>query len=134
MPIGPTLPPHLAAAAQGGDSESDDDDFGPALPPHLAAARAPAAAGPSRPPAGPSLPEAGPSRPVAGPSRPPPAVTARHQDDDDSDDDVVGPVPVPEGQEDDNSAVRQFMEREARWAQEREVCGIHDFLGDRGPC
>lgn len=124
MPIGPSLPPHLArpaaseseAATTPADEESDDD-FGPALPPHLAAAR-------NKP-----APAAGPSRPVAGPSRPPPAVAARYLSDDDDDDDVVGPMPVPEGQEDDNSAVRQFIEREERWAREREA-SAYFFLGE----
>lgn len=132
--IGPALPPHLqqrAAAAQkslaggaGDDDDSSDDEAGPALPPHILAARkagvAPSpAVGPQRPPvAGPSRPPAGPSRPVAGPSLPPPQ--SRYQLDSDSDDDVVGPRPSAPGEDDGYSAVRDFEERERRWAKERE--------------
>ncbi|KAK6904527.1 hypothetical protein I204_06870 [Kwoniella mangroviensis CBS 8886] len=129
MPIGPSLPPHLAHLA--GDistspephtegpvrpppapvgDEEDDDDYGPALPPHLAAARkAPAGpAGPSLPAAGPSLPSAGAA---AGPSRPPAAY-----EEDSDDDDVIGPMPVLTNGEEDSagSAVREFLEREER--------------------
>ena len=95
MPIGPSLPPHLAHLAAGpsssrspsppapntrrsssqGDDESDDDAFGPALPPHLAAARKGPATGPSRPNVGyesPSPPRLSSALPKqsAGPSRP----------------------------------------------------------------
>ncbi|KAL7414220.1 hypothetical protein BDY24DRAFT_386244 [Mrakia frigida] len=118
--IGPTLPPHLQFKPQPeSDDEEEDDSLGPALPPHLLAARqtkssVPVVAGPSRP-------TAGPSRPPAGYQAPSPPRRGRY-DDDDSDDDVVGPMPVPEGMESaySGSAVRDFEEREARWAKERE--------------
>lgn len=128
--IGPTLPPHLQAKVDAGkDDDSDDDDsLGPALPPHLLAARQDKAAAStppssaSRPPVGPQRPTAGPSRPPAGYQAPSPPRRGRY-DDDSSDDDVVGPMPVPEGMEAaySGSAVRDFQEREARWAKEREV-------------
>lgn len=123
--IGPTLPPHLQAklqpAAEEDDDEDDDDSLGPALPPHLLAARQNKLASSSST-AGPSRPTAGPSRPPAGYQAPSPPRRGRY-DDDSSDDDVVGPMPVPEGMESaySGSAVRDFEEREARWAKEREV-------------
>ena len=122
--IGPTLPPHLQANQQQADESDDEaDNFGPALPPHLAARKAhPTAAGPQRPPAGPQRPTAGPSRPPAGYQAPSPPPRGRY-DDESSDDDVVGPMPVPEGMQGAyaGSAIRDWEEREARWAAEREV-------------
>ena len=119
MPIGPSLPPHLQPAQPtvsttypDEEEEEDDNDFGPALPPHLAAARKAATAGPSRPVAGPSIPS---QSNIAGPS-----IAVSGAGDDDSDDDEVGPKFVP-GVEVEKSAVEEFLEREARWAKEREV-------------
>ncbi|WVW79099.1 hypothetical protein I302_101063 [Kwoniella bestiolae CBS 10118] len=129
MPIGPSLPPHLAHLA-GNDATSpepdtegparpplpapveeegdDQDDFGPALPPHLAAARKNKAVGPAPPTAGPSV---GPSLPTAGPSRP----STTSDDEDSDDDDVIGPMPVPSnGEEESGSAVKEFLQREER--------------------
>jgi hypothetical protein len=119
MPIGPSLPPHLAHLA-GSSSRSPspptkvaplsddegDNDYGPGLPPHLAAARQ---AGPARPP------------PAAFPSGPALPSRATAADEEDSDDDVIGPKPVPSGVVEERSAVQAFLEREARWAKEREV-------------
>lgn len=121
--IGPTLPPHLRAKQQTQESDDDDDnDFGPALPPHLAARKADPTVGPQRPPVGPQRPTAGPSRPPTGYQAPSPPPRGRY-DDESSDDDVVGPMPVPEGMQAAyaGSAIRDWEEREARWAREREV-------------
>jgi hypothetical protein len=108
MPIGPSLPPHLAhlssRSSRSPSPESETDDFGPALPPHLAAARN----------------VAGPSRPPALPSPPPQATYPVYEDEDDDDDDDIGPRPVASGMQ-ERSAVQEFMEREARWAKEREA-------------
>ncbi|WVR09220.1 hypothetical protein IAU60_006283 [Kwoniella sp. DSM 27419] len=130
MPIGPSLPPHLAhlAGGHGGrspspegpappapapaEAESDDDDFGPALPPHLAAARLNKAAGPTLPPTGPSLPAAGPSRPT-GPAGP-------LYDDDDSDDEIGPRLVQMSAEEEQSSAVQDFIEREERRRKEAE--------------
>ncbi|WWC73289.1 uncharacterized protein I206_107255 [Kwoniella pini CBS 10737] len=133
MPIGPSLPPHLAhlagqrsptpeeegptrppPAAAANEDEDDDDDFGPALPPHLVAARKSKPAGPALPPSvssiGPSIPNAGPSRPYAPPNN-----------DDDSDDEVIGPMPsASTGQEESGSAVKEFLEREERRRKQLE--------------
>lgn len=122
MPTGPALPPHLAHLAENSCSpsppltvssnqqpvdEEDEDDYGPALPPHLAA-------GPSRPsvPAGPQIPFH-----VQGP----PAYSQPVLEDEDSDDDIIGPRPIASVLVEERSAVQEFMEREARWASEREV-------------
>lgn len=121
MPIGPQLPPHLAASSSKPASEPSDDgedDFGPALPPELAAKRA--NVGPQLPSAGPSRLYQSPSPPrivrAPGPSVPGPAPPPV---DDDSDDDYVGPrlddiEPVKE-----KSAAEEFREREARLAARR---------------
>ncbi|WVQ75363.1 hypothetical protein IAR50_004982 [Cryptococcus sp. DSM 104548] len=138
MPIGPTLPPHLAhlagnrspsgspppegpAPPQAADDE-EEDDYVPALPPHLQTSRQ----SNPRPAAGPSV---GPSAPTAGPSRPPSAGPAAapsagpfFPEDDDSDDEIVGPVPVPSAYADDDpdAGVREFMEREERMRKDAE--------------
>ncbi|CED83728.1 Uncharacterized conserved protein [Phaffia rhodozyma] len=126
--IGPSLPPSLARTQQpvqpGSNKEDsgDDDDeesgsIGPALPPHLQARRQ---AGPSvskpQPRVGPTLPPSNYQAPS------PPSTSAQSYGyDDDSDDDLVGPVPVPEGAQDDgSSALRDFEERQRRWAEQRE--------------
>ncbi len=119
MPIGPSLPPHLAHLtgssrspspprrpdSSADDEDEDEDEYGPALPPIL-----PSQAGPSHPI--PSVPQI-PSRPL----RP----TSPIADDDESDDEI-GPKPIPTaGIVQEKSAVEEFLEREARWAKEREV-------------
>lgn len=141
---GPSLPPSTTppagpAAAQGGDDESEDDSFGPALPPHLLAARK-STVGPSRPPAGPEMPTpavAGPSRPYSSPSPPrinsrpagpsvgPARPSAVNDGYDDDSDDEIGPRPdaaVLSGGAGgaEKSAVQEFLEREERWARERD--------------
>jgi hypothetical protein len=111
MPIGPSLPPHLAhlsardSSSEAGpsvrsttpplpndpESESDGDDYGPALPPQLAASFSP----------------------------PPPARAPKYEDDE-SDDDIG---PRPPGQEEagqEKSAVEEFLEREKRRAEQIE--------------
>ncbi len=139
--IGPSLPPHLqksrSAALDSDQDEKEDqaeeddqeDSFGPALPPHLAAARHKKASPPA-----PFTAEAGPSRPrVVGPAAPPssststritdPAPNPYGDDEDEEDDYEVGPslsgavgYGAPK-----RSAAEEFMEREARWANQREV-------------
>ncbi|ODN91407.1 hypothetical protein L198_05921 [Cryptococcus wingfieldii CBS 7118] len=107
MPIGPTLPPHLAPPQAADDDE--EDDYLPALPPHLQNRQSnPRPAGPSL---GPTIPASGPSRPSAAPPAGP-----SFEEDDDSDDEIVGPVPVPSAYADDDpdAGVREFLEREER--------------------
>ena len=125
MSFGPALPAHLAHLAQDSSRPSsrsptsdgdDDDDYGPALPPHLAASRQ---AGSSRP-SGPHFPS------YPSPSEAQPLTQARSQpqaiEDDESDEEIIGPRPVTRAVgEEEGSAVKEFMEREARWAKEREV-------------
>ncbi|ODO01695.1 hypothetical protein I350_06521 [Cryptococcus amylolentus CBS 6273] len=132
MPIGPTLPPHLAHLVRNRSSsaspppegpappqpadDDEEDDYLPALPPHLQNRQ-------SNPrPAGPSL---GPTFPTSGPSRPPAAPAAGpsfEEEDDDSDDEIVGPVPVPSAYADDDpdAGVREFLEREERMRKDAE--------------
>ncbi|CAD6564107.1 MAG: hypothetical protein TREMPRED_003198 [Tremellales sp. Tagirdzhanova-0007] len=124
MSFGPALPAHLAHLAQDSSRPSsrsptsdgdDDDDYGPALPPHLAASRQ---AGSSRP-SGPHFPS------YPSPSEAQPLTQARSQpqaiEDDESDEEIIGPRPVTRAVgEEEGSAVKEFMEREARWAKERE--------------
>lgn len=140
MPIGPSVPPHLQAGPSippaypttaYPEEEDDDDanDFGPALPPHLAAARkaisvsGPSMKSPERVAAGPSLPGA-----TVGPARPPPEYLEPE-----SDDDEVGPKFVP-GEAVEKSAVEEFMEREARWAREREVSSRASAISSLAEC
>ncbi|KAK8843469.1 hypothetical protein IAR55_007126 [Kwoniella newhampshirensis] len=149
MPIGPTLPPHLAHLAASrspsppgrspgpaaADEEEDEDDYVPALPPHILAVRGEKSSSPSVGPSiGPSIPSAapsiGPSMPIAvGPSMPPRAGPSRSTvgpsyglEDEDSDDDVIGPRPIPTSGEEEGSgsAIREFMEREERRRKEAE--------------
>ena len=121
MPIGPSLPPHLAhLAARRSPSppnpallsdDEDEDSYGPALPPHILAARQ---ADPK--------PIAGPSKPARLPQPTGPIVPSRPAEiEDEEDDDVIGPRPTPSGTAEGGSAVQEFLEREARWAREREV-------------
>ncbi|RSH95455.1 hypothetical protein EHS25_000547 [Saitozyma podzolica] len=145
MPIGPSLPPHLAHLARASspddeagpsvprsttppgpataDNDDDAGDYGPALPPHLAARRskpsgpAPPAPGPSYRPD--SVNDDGPLPPR--PSRPTPsrAVGPAPPPDDDSDDDI-GPRLEDMSGAQEKTAVQEWMEREERWAKERE--------------
>lgn len=109
MAIGPSLPPHLQPTSTSSDDDDEDgQSIGPALPPHLQARRAAA-----------NSPSVGPRLPASAP--PPPAAELDSEDDDD-DDFVVGPMPVPEGAPDDQEdALREFEDRQHRWAKIREV-------------
>lgn len=132
MPIGPTLPPHLArlaAASSRSPSASpppgpsvpagpalpvdkdEEDDYVPALPPHLLAARQARASssGVEKKAAGPSIgpsvgPSIGPGLPIAEPARPSSVSGPSFLGDDDSDDEVIGPVPVPTAGEEEDEA------------------------------
>lgn len=127
MPIGPSLPPHLAhlsardSSAEAGpstrsttppvnpDSESEDDDYGPALPPHLAAKRA----------VGPTLPGSAP--PQASRSAPSHPTRPSYNHDDSESDDDIGPRPPGEDEVGpEKSAVEEFLEREKRRAENIE--------------
>jgi hypothetical protein len=122
--IGPQLPPHLQASSsrpqpaqptQPSDSDSEDD-YAPALPPSLVAQRG---IGPSLPP---STSSAGPSRAAGsavGPAPPPPAYD--HDEYSDSDEEVGPSLGEATRADEARSGVKEFMEREARWAKEREV-------------
>ncbi|CEQ42803.1 SPOSA6832_04658 [Sporobolomyces salmonicolor] len=143
MPVGPQLPPHLAAHASSSasigpalppsvssgpapppppsapsapraDSDSDDD-FGPSLPPELVEARQKAAAiGPQLPP---DLAVASASSSRRHSQSPPPL---RNRPADDFDDDDFGPMPLPAGYlpaTDENEGARLFKEREEREAE-----------------
>jgi hypothetical protein len=125
MPIGPSLPPHLAhlsardSASEAGpstrsttppfpkeadpESDSDGDDYGPALPPQIAAERA---AGPAPPPI-----------PSSSFSKAP-----QYADDEESEsDDDIGPKPPGEQESGpEKSAVEEFVEREKRRAEQLE--------------
>ncbi len=110
--IGPQLPPHLqastsasasqpplaqTAAPAANDSDSDSDDYAPALPPSLAASRT--SSHPAKRPR------------IVGPAPPPP---------DDSDDEVGPSVALASRPGEGATGVSEFLEREARWAKERE--------------
>ncbi len=126
--IGPQLPPHLQASSSRPpvastttppDSDSEDD-YAPALPPSLAAQRG---IGPSLPPSA----SAGPSRgsgPAVGPALP----SRAYEDDDDSEEEVGPSLGEATRAGEAGSGVREFMEREARWAKEREVRVTLDLL------
>lgn len=138
--IGPALPPHLqnrnkddgvksttesqqAAGpnATAVNEEDEEDSFGPALPPHLLAKRKNAVAGPSAPSAN-SPPPASTVAKNVGPTLPP-HLAARREYESDSDDDDVGPsIHMASRGESAGDGVREFLEREARIAKEREVC------------
>lgn len=132
--IGPALPPHLQKTRQPSPPESGPergtgvagpsnaaeedaaDDFGPALPPHLAAKRKAAVAGPTLPPRDRS---SSPKRNV-GPTLPP-HLAAQRGYDSDSDDDVGPSIHMASRGPSEGDGVREFLEREARIAKEREV-------------
>lgn len=116
MPIGPTLPPHLAQRSTtpplvgphlpNSSAESDDDEesYGPSLPPHLE------------------------KRPVA-PSPAPlprPSSSRVEVENDEDDDDDIGPRPLPasfQSKLDPKAdAIQRFMEAEERRAKLAEVC------------
>jgi hypothetical protein len=136
--IGPALPPHLQNrvkdTAEGSaitpqqsvvanptttTEEDEEDSFGPALPPHLLAKRKNAVAGPSAPPADSPPQITGPKS--VGPTLPP-HLAGRRGYESDSDDDDVGPsIHMASRGESAGDGVREFLEREARIAKEREV-------------
>ena len=146
MPIGPALPPHLAHLAGGSSSRSpsppgprlpvtndkedlhddDDDDYGPALPPHLLASRR-AASPPRHTPILESTPNFNPVLP--GPVLPTDRGKVKNHNEEEESDDEIGPRPVMgEVIPEERSAVQEFMEREARWAKEREVSSEVDSI------
>lgn len=133
--IGPSLPQHLqktrqqtsqddgsgkediaAGPSKAAQEEDEADDFGPALPPHLAAKRKAAVAGPSLPPRERS---SSPRRNV-GPTLPP-HLAAQRGYESESDDDVGPSIHMASKGPSEGDGVREFLEREARIAKEREV-------------
>lgn len=134
--IGPALPPHLqktrqqsphqspsvkeddiAGPSKATETEDEADDFGPALPPHLAAKRKAAVAGPSLPPRDRST---SPKRNV-GPTLPPHLAAQRGYESESDDDDVGPSIHMASKGPSEGDGVREFLEREARIAKEREV-------------
>ena len=105
---GPQIPTdYLARESVDGEKEEEEDDYVPELPPDLAAQRTAQRAR------------------VLGPSLP----SAAQNSYDDSDDDDVGPMPLPahlNSQQEEKSAVEEFLEREKRRQQAIEVRGV-DF-------
>jgi len=100
--IGPQIPTGYSAE-EPAEEEEEDDDYVPELPPDLAAERTAQKAR------------------VLGPSLPSVAQNSY----DDSDDDDVGPMPLPaylSSQQEEKSAVDEFLEREKRRKQAIEVC------------
>ncbi|KAJ9122321.1 hypothetical protein QFC22_001742 [Naganishia vaughanmartiniae] len=137
--IGPALPPHLQNRVKDNaeelktelqhpkvsepaatNEEEEEDSFGPALPPHLLAKRKNAIASSSAPPAH-SPPRSTVTKNV-GPTLPPHLAARReYQSDSDDDDDDVGPsIHMASRGESAGDGVREFLEREARIAKERE--------------
>jgi hypothetical protein len=130
--IGPTLPPHLQKARQqspgsgsAGPSaaparaESEEDaDFGPALPPHLLAKRKANVAGTSLPPS--AAGNSSSSKHNVGPTLPP-HLAAQRGYESESDDDVGPSIHMASKGQSEGDGVREFLEREARIAKEREV-------------
>lgn len=101
------------------NEEDEEDSFGPALPPHLLAKRKNAVAGPSAPSAN-SPPSASTVAKNVGLTLPP-HLAARREYESDSDDDDVGPsIHMASRGESAGDGVREFLEREARIAKERE--------------
>ena len=99
--VGPQIPTNYLA--QKPIEEEEEDDYVPELPPDLAAQRTAQKAR------------------VLGPSFPP--ATQNDYDDSDDDDDV-GPMPLPahlRSQQEEKSAVEEFLEREKRRQQALEV-------------
>ena len=135
--IGPTLPPHLQKARQKSLGESlggqesagprasptneeleEEGDFGPALPPHLLAKRKIAVAGPSLSPARHGSPSS--AKKTVGPTLPP-NVAAQRGYESESDEDVGPSIHMASKDQSEGDGVREFLEREARIAKEREV-------------
>lgn len=134
--IGPALPPHLqktrqqsphqspsvkeddiAGPSKATETEDEADNFGPALPPHLAAKRKAAVAGPSLPPRDRST---SPKRNV-GPTLPPHLAAQRGYESESDDDDVGPSIHMASKGPSEGDGVREFLEREARIAKEREA-------------
>ena len=133
--IGPSLPPHLQKTRQESlpvdledqeagpstfishDEPEEAGDFGPALPPHLLAKRKTAVAGP-QPPARDVSPTS--TRKTVGPTLPP-QLAAQREYESESDDDVGPSIHMASKGQGEGDGVREFLEREARIAKEREV-------------
>ena len=101
--IGPQIPTDFSAV----EEEEEEDDYVPELPPDLAAQRT------------------GQKGRVLGPSLP--SVTQNSYDDSEDEDDDVGPMPLPaylSSQQEEKSAVEEFLEREKRRQQAIEVRDI----------
>lgn len=137
--IGPALPPHLQRirhqSPQEKDSgkesgtagpstetvaEDEDDDFGPALPPHLLAKRKAAVAGPARPPSRDRSASPAFRKRNVGPALPP-HLASQQGHESDSDEDVGPSIHMASKEQSEGDGVREFLEREARIAKEREV-------------
>ena len=108
--IGPQVPTNYAVEKPvEEEEEEEEDDYVPELPPDLVAQRAVQQAR------------------VLGPSLP----SAVRNDYDDSDDEDVGPMPLPEylsSQQQEKSAVEEFLEREKRRQKAMEVRDINHIL------
>ena len=99
--VGPQIPTGCSVK-ETAEEEEEEDDYVPELPPDLAAQRTAQKAR------------------VLGPSFPP----AAQDNYDDSDDDDVGPMPLPaylRSQQEEKSAVEEFLEREKRRQQAMEA-------------
>ena len=105
---GPSIPPNYAVGAPA-EEEEEEDDYVPELPPDLVAQRA-----------------AQKTR-VLGPSLP----SVVQDSYDDSDDEDVGPMPLPAhlgSQQQEKSAVEEFLEKEKRRKKAIEVRGTKSLL------
>lgn len=105
--VGPSVGPQIPTgySVKPVEEEEEEDDYVPELPPDLAAQRTAQKAR------------------VLGPSLP----SAARDSYDDSDDDDVGPMPLPahlSSQQEEKSAVEEFLEREKRRQKALEVRGI----------
>jgi len=101
--IGPQIPTDLSTK-EIVEEEEEEDDYVPELPPDLAVQRTTQKAR------------------VLGPSLP--SVTQNSYDDNDDGDEDVGPMPLPaylSSQQEEKSAVEEFLEREKRRRQAIEV-------------
>jgi len=110
--VGPEIPTDYATMNPVEDDDEDDDDYVPELPPDLAAQRTAQKAR------------------VLGPSLPSAAQDTYEGSDDDDDDDDVGPMPLPaylSSQQQEKSAVEEFLEREKRRKQAMEVRDVGSF-------
>jgi hypothetical protein len=103
--VGPQISTDYAIKMPVEEEEEEEDDYVPELPPDLAAQRTAQKAR------------------ILGPSLP----SAAQNSSDDSDDEDVGPMPLPahlSSQQQEKSAVDEFLEREKRRQQAMEVRGI----------